>query len=54
MPSSTEADTHFLDATLYSLVRQDLASIDQQLSLLVYLHPMVSKFLHDSLYLRTV
>ena len=54
MSSRAEAHTHFLDAALDSLVRQDFASIDKQLGLLVYLHPMVRKFLHDSLYLRTV
>ena len=48
MPTSSETDTDLFDIAFDSLLCQNLASVDEELGLLVNLDAMVSEHTHDS------
>ena len=54
MPTSSEANTDLFNIAFDSLLRQNLASIDEELGLLVNLDAMVSQPLHDFSHFRAL
>ena len=54
MPTSSEANPDLFNIAFYSLLRQNFASIDEELGLLVNFDAMVSQHAHDSASFRTL
>ena len=54
MPTSSETNTDLVDIAFDSLLSQNLASIDEELGLLVNLDSMVSEHAHYSASFRTL